>query len=101
MTPRLSCAGWIRRRELEDHRNASVRQVAGKDGPPEERGGMGVGGGGGTAPAASGCYDRCHFWLDAPVHVQICARVPFADELSVTSRHLFAARFTTSPVDAL
>lgn len=32
---------------------------------------------------------------------RICALAPFADELSVTSRHLFAAVFTTSPAEAL
>ncbi len=51
--------------------------------------------------AGAKTYCRCHFWLPAPVHVQICARVPFADVLPVTSRHLLAAVFTTSPVPAL
>lgn len=66
----------------------------------------------GRAPVAAPMYarrataeerrpSRCqagafHFWLAAPVQVQICSRVPSAELLPVTSRHLLAYALTRS-----
>lgn len=53
-----------------------------------------------TGRVAPAGQDRSrHFWLAAPVHAQICARAPFAEELSEMSRHLSAGTFTRSPLD--
>ncbi len=44
-------------------------------------------------PSAEGAF---HFWLAPPLQLQIWARAPLAEELSVTSRHLFAWGLTMS-----
>lgn len=49
--------------------------------------------GGGVVPPPVGTV---HFWLAPPVHDQICSRVPSAEVLPVTSRHLLAAGLTRS-----
>ena len=82
--------------------NRPSSRPRGRPRPPLLKRRAGFRGGGGVSPEDPAApYRSCHFWLAAPVQVQICSRVPFGRELSVTSRHLFAAGLTRSPVGTL
>jgi tellurite resistance protein TerB len=72
-------------------RRRPVRRLAP---PPGGAGGRRERAGEGAAAGQEGT--RVHFWLGVPAQVQIWVRVPSAEELSRTSRHLSAPVLTTS-----